>query len=387
MKRFVFLLLIFGSLFTLNVTAQEITQPFKEVVPPSPTVANLMNFEEVPVSLYTGSPNISIPLFSRPISGNMGINLQLSYNSSGIRVDQRSSWTGTGWSLMAGGTISRTVKDVPDEAQQQATSLNSSQTGIWFNDYHLYETMAQADKEEFLWMANAGSEKYDTQPDVYQFNFMGKTGRFSIVKNSAGVLEPRLISRNEKIRIEPQFNTAQNKIDGFILTDATGYIYEFSAIDGTLSSAVTNSMSQYGNFSTSSGLPTELRSAWHLTSISKKSNVNIPNSKVLLASFNYVAVNESYSTASNLTINLPVGGTPAYSDTPKGNYNKGQILPLTTSTYMGMNVATQKLTSIDLPDSSQIVFTHSLGHPEYGGGAVLDRVTLKSREGMRCTTI
>ncbi|WP_298755203.1 hypothetical protein, partial [uncultured Psychroserpens sp.] len=44
-------------------------QELPEVIPPSPTVASLMHFEEVPVSYYTGQPNISIPIYSKAING------------------------------------------------------------------------------------------------------------------------------------------------------------------------------------------------------------------------------------------------------------------------------------------------------------------------------
>ena len=86
-----------------------------QVIPPSPTVANLMHFEEVPVDTYTGQPNIALPLFSKNMDGGLAFSLSLNYNTQGIRIDERSGWTGTGWSLFAGGTISRTVLGVNDD--------------------------------------------------------------------------------------------------------------------------------------------------------------------------------------------------------------------------------------------------------------------------------
>jgi len=75
------------------------------VIPPSPTVSSLMRFEEVPVDYYTGVPDINIPLTSKQVNGEIQVPLSLRYNPMGVRVDERSGWTGTGWALDAGGTI------------------------------------------------------------------------------------------------------------------------------------------------------------------------------------------------------------------------------------------------------------------------------------------
>ena len=42
----------------------EIKTELPTIIPPSPTVSALMKFEEVPVSNYTGVPDISIPIYS-----------------------------------------------------------------------------------------------------------------------------------------------------------------------------------------------------------------------------------------------------------------------------------------------------------------------------------
>lgn len=73
-----------------------------QVIPPSPTVANLMHFEEVPVDNYTGQPDINISLFSKKINKDLTLPIVLRYNTLGLRIKERSGWVGTGWSLSAG---------------------------------------------------------------------------------------------------------------------------------------------------------------------------------------------------------------------------------------------------------------------------------------------
>src|SRR6187402_2817143 len=84
------------------------------VIPPSPTVAALMKFEEVPVNNYTGIPDISVPLYD--VKGLHGFTMGISMNYHPVvKKNDIASYTGLGWSLIAGGSISRTVRDIPDE--------------------------------------------------------------------------------------------------------------------------------------------------------------------------------------------------------------------------------------------------------------------------------
>src|SRR6059036_3887252 len=79
------------------------------VTVPSPTVASLGKFGDVPVSLYTGVPDISIPLFTAK-GRTLALPIVLKYHAGGIKVEEIGSWVGIGWTLEAGGTITRTVR-------------------------------------------------------------------------------------------------------------------------------------------------------------------------------------------------------------------------------------------------------------------------------------
>ena len=97
-----------------NNSLENFKTPMPDIIQPSPSVAALMKFEEVQVDYYTGSPSISVPLFAHNFRG-LNYDLTLNYNPSGVRVDEISTWVGTGWSLNEGGAVSRTVVGLPDE--------------------------------------------------------------------------------------------------------------------------------------------------------------------------------------------------------------------------------------------------------------------------------
>ncbi|MBP1163323.1 hypothetical protein JOE44_000207 [Chryseobacterium sp. PvR013] len=83
------------------------------IVPQTPEVNALFKNFETPVSLNTGVPNISIPIYTIK-EGDIDFNLSLSYNSSGITVGERSTWVGLGWNLPIS-TLARNVRQVPDD--------------------------------------------------------------------------------------------------------------------------------------------------------------------------------------------------------------------------------------------------------------------------------
>jgi hypothetical protein len=68
----------------------------------------------MPVNEASGTPSIALPLYEIH-SGEISVALSASYHASGVRVTDVASWLGLGWSLNAGGTITRVVRGNPDE--------------------------------------------------------------------------------------------------------------------------------------------------------------------------------------------------------------------------------------------------------------------------------
>lgn len=88
--------------------------PESPQAPPSPNTFAFMQVQKIPISHFTGLPTIEIPLHSTNYR-SQDINMSLSYSPSGFRPDQHASTVGTGWSLRAGGMVTRKVKGLPDE--------------------------------------------------------------------------------------------------------------------------------------------------------------------------------------------------------------------------------------------------------------------------------
>ena len=82
--------------------------------PPSPEAASLGRYAEHEVGYFTGTPSISIPLYEIN-TGRIKVPITLSYHAGGIKVADIPSRVGMGWTLNAGGAVTKTVKGHRDD--------------------------------------------------------------------------------------------------------------------------------------------------------------------------------------------------------------------------------------------------------------------------------
>lgn len=81
---------------------------------PTPNTASLGRFGDVPVSYYTGRPEIGVPIYTLKVR-DFSLPVSLSYDTGGVLINSLPSWVGQNWTLNAGGVITRTVQGRYDE--------------------------------------------------------------------------------------------------------------------------------------------------------------------------------------------------------------------------------------------------------------------------------
>ncbi|MCI5057512.1 MAG: hypothetical protein MRY83_15460, partial [Flavobacteriales bacterium] len=150
-------------------------------VPQPPNAAELGKYGDVPVSLHTGIPKIDIPIWTVR-EGSLKLPISLSYHSSGIKVSQIASSAGLGWSLNAGGVITREIKGLPDEGGQmpkyQDVEGYYETNGLQdLDSANLFDDIGHT-----LW-TGIGSGLIDGESDIYSFNFNGYSGSFYFDKD------------------------------------------------------------------------------------------------------------------------------------------------------------------------------------------------------------
>ncbi len=168
-QRVVYGLFVYSitSLFIINISIAQNSSPHETtaILPSSPTTSALAEYGNFPVNLSNGIPNVSIPLYTLKGDG-LELPLSLSYHSGGIQIDEISSWVGLGWSLNAGGVITRSIASRPDE-----TSI-----GYMDNADEINTAITSDDMPTGLLQTIAGGS--DGDPDIFNYNFAGYTGQF-----------------------------------------------------------------------------------------------------------------------------------------------------------------------------------------------------------------
>jgi YD repeat-containing protein len=141
----------------------------------------------------------------------------MNYHASGIKVNDNESLVGTGWSLDAGGIITRVMRGRPDE--DVSGFINNAEKVPSATDFAANYNDSLCHTKDSL---NAISENlFDYEPDIFYYNFPGFSGSFTFDNNGGIQIRPM-----DKIKIQTIFE--EGIIAGFIITNTEGLVYTFS---------------------------------------------------------------------------------------------------------------------------------------------------------------
>ena len=144
----------------------------KDIIPPSPKVASLGIFGQIPVGNFTGTATIPIPIYSINYK-ELSVPISISYNTLGNKPDIFPGPVGMGWGLQAGGMITRKVNSTPDRGgiipvDHDYIRVDTRQYNDWYDNKYYSNIRAF----EFF-----GGR---VDPDEFNFNINGQTGSFYI---------------------------------------------------------------------------------------------------------------------------------------------------------------------------------------------------------------
>ncbi|MCH7411761.1 hypothetical protein MM239_20410 [Belliella sp. DSM 111904] len=326
-----------------NIIAQNSYNPsIERIIPPSPNAASLAKYGSIPVGLSTGIPSISIPVYDYSYQDKLNLSVSLSYHAGGIKVDEMASNVGIGWSLFAGGAITRVMKGIPDETNTYGF-WNSS--NLPTNDYD--GNTGNTPHLRRYNRINAGEE--DSEIDVFNFNFNGVSGRFVFGKNNDFLM---LTQQNLKVERSIQQVSGNARITSFTITDDKGIRYIFRDVERNTSNWIA-----YGPGKNAD-------SAWYLTEIQSPSGLD----KI---TFTYESSSYMYNITSSLSFGVAVVG--ANLPAAPGNASNLQ-----------QSVAGKRLKRIDFPTGEFINFTYNATQrTDLPGDYGLQKVQIVSQFGQK----
>jgi len=150
----------------LNSNVYTASQVIGNPTPQPPDVAAFQKVNFVPVSNYTGRANISIPIY-QITEGAMSVPISLTYNSSGVKVNDMASNVGLNWSLNAGGMISKMTKGMDDfhrlEKNGSTPTANDMSPSGWLSYTNVTNYFGSV------------SPYNDAEPDLFSANAPGLT--------------------------------------------------------------------------------------------------------------------------------------------------------------------------------------------------------------------
>ncbi|SMD37973.1 YD repeat-containing protein [Reichenbachiella faecimaris] len=258
MKKIILIsILVWFPPFVWNETFGQESENTQEIieVPSSPNAAHLGTYGEVGVGKNTGSANVSVPILNVE-EGGVSIPISLSYQSAGLRVDERPSWVGLGWVLNGGGVISRTMrgrcddmhggflhnaKEIPNDPKIRNVLESTNSPLSEKNNLYDYLNQLSSGNKDFI-------------PDNFSYNFTGHCGSFFL--GNEGYAH---IVDYEGLKIKPKYGidsviTTYEVILGWTVVDENGLIYEFDEYETT-------------RVRTKMGWEQKYISSWHLSTI------------------------------------------------------------------------------------------------------------------------
>jgi YD repeat-containing protein len=225
-----------SSIIFVILCLQIVSTKSQYVYPPkivSPNVASLGTFGDVPVSLFTGTPDISVPIHTLSY-GKIEIPIALRYHPSSVKPGQQPGWVGSGWDLESIGSITRQIHGTLDEEYIDGTVNPAGQTPPTATYYYPLSPGAQtatpganyANLSNWSSSTQLNSDYYNTSipplsrvldvhADEFTFNVMGHSGKFYY----EGTTQLWKVVSDENIKVE--------MIDFFTAADIVNAIKQY----------------------------------------------------------------------------------------------------------------------------------------------------------------
>ncbi|MET3038565.1 RHS repeat domain-containing protein [Chryseobacterium sp. NRRL B-14859] len=303
-----------------------------KISPTSPESFKFSQYGNIPIGMFTGAPNINIPITELSVDGT-SIPISLNYASNGINIDEMNGSVGLGWTFISGGVITRTIRDRPDEE----SNYNSGDVPPLEN--------SNVQMTEYLKFCEV--DDFDSEPDLYTANFAGNNVKFLINKSGNIFM---IDQKDYKIKRNDNGNLFSIILDN-------GVRYNFNAVENILNRILNTGRHQP---------PLQYPQSWYLTS------VVTTNGQTLTLEYQDVSYTNTLSQSQSMT--YTTGLQQKYGDIGSGP-NGGNYCPMIDYVLPPNNigliadseqeVSGKQIKKIYDSNNNSIVFTYSIQNGDY----------------------
>ena len=308
------LFLLFGLFLNLNYGFSQTFNYRSEILnqikfPKSPEANAFEKYGNNPVNLYTGQPNIDIPLHTL-MGREFSVPISLTYDASGIKVDQIATSAGLGWNLNVGGRISRLANGRPDDVSYTTGAYENLQDFDILNNMDFSSNNSFVEYQELVKSLKNGCK--DLLIDIYSLNAMGINDYIVIdieTKQAHTLINPN-------IKVVGGISPTE-----WIVTDTDGTKYYFGQNNTKETSETAGIDDGGGVASPSSPCPSPnivSTTSWLLTKIISKNGLDIFTFEYNFYSWANSLYGQSVTSASN---NLEFSGANTYWSGTSINYS------------------------------------------------------------------
>lgn len=211
----------------------------------SPEVANLGQYGMIPVSKFTGVPDISVPLYEVK-TGKYSFPISASYHLASVKPGLQPGCLGLGWNLLADGYITRNVRGEYDEKCR----ADGYASGFYAHASKLKGMDANSFFEACKHLSDDDGKYYELSADEFSFSFCGYSGNFyfnedggwSVVSESDikvefdptnGFIDLNALSKRINTARWNQRSNNNRFFNKFTLVTPDGCRYEFGGLNAT----------------------------------------------------------------------------------------------------------------------------------------------------------
>jgi len=359
-----------------------------QVLPSPSSQGNVKNGTN-PVSLFSGTVSMGVPLYTATANNGARVPVSIGYNASGIKVNEVAGPVGLGWQLYAGGTITRVTRGIPDEYGSMVSDPSSvtsdkiqdildgevdSEKDLFFFNFpggggkFIFEQSLNSYATQDVWCNNQYANNAacvsgcqadcvgDPNEEACQQNCAAQCAQYTVPR---WVCEPIVWTQFKTFpysNIEIEYTFINFSSGSWKITDSQGVVYTFGQHEVTTSSSTEPNESVYGD-------EYGYVSTWYLTSITYP---NVPS-----------GITFSYSSPVNLTTITSEYKTIATG--PGSGSNRVLTVSSTEETKNKTVIGQRFIESVNFPKGS-INFTYA-DRDDLTGGKRLTQVDLKDKAG------